>query len=64
MADDSWNREWQAFAEDIRTARVPCPGIEDAQAALRVVEEVYRKSALPSSERVRGALHTRDVVNP
>jgi predicted dehydrogenase len=44
MADDSWSREWQAFAEDIRTARAPCPGIEDAQAALRVVEEVYRKS--------------------
>jgi predicted dehydrogenase len=45
MADDSWSREWQAFAEDIRTGRPPRPGIEDAQAALRVVEEVYRKSA-------------------
>ncbi len=45
MADDSWSREWQAFARDIRTGRPPSPGIEDAQAALRVVEEVYRKSA-------------------
>jgi predicted dehydrogenase len=49
MADDSWSSEWQAFAEDIRTARAPCPGIEDAQAALRVVEEVYRKSTQVAS---------------
>jgi predicted dehydrogenase len=64
MADDSWSREWQAFAEDIRTARPPCPGIEDAQAALRVVEEVYRRSAQSAGESVGGGLHTRDVVNP
>jgi predicted dehydrogenase len=45
MADDSWSREWEAFTEDIRLGRQPEPGIADAQAALRVVEEVYRKSA-------------------
>jgi predicted dehydrogenase len=44
MDDDSWDREWQAFAEDIRANRPPNPGIEDAQSALRVVEEIYRKS--------------------
>jgi predicted dehydrogenase len=44
MADDSWKREWQAFLTDIHTQRAPCPGIEDAQAALRVVEEIYRKT--------------------
>ncbi len=31
MADDSWRCEWQAFAEDIRLARPPQPGVEDAQ---------------------------------
>ena len=46
MADDSWQREWRAFAEDIAMSRVPSPGIEDAQAALRVVEEIYGKSGL------------------
>jgi len=43
MADDSWEREWQAFAEDIRTSRQPIPGIDDAQAALRIVEHVYHQ---------------------
>jgi predicted dehydrogenase len=51
MTDDSWNREWQAFVEDIRLGRAPSPGIEDAQAALRIVEEVYRKSECGSMER-------------
>ena len=44
MADDSWEREWQEFAKDISTSRPPRPGIEDAQAALRVIETIYRKS--------------------
>ena len=43
MADDSWRAETAAFVEDIRTGRSPDPGIGDAQAALRVMEEVYRK---------------------
>jgi predicted dehydrogenase len=41
MADDSWNREFAAFLEDIRLNRQPSPGIADAQAVLRVAERVY-----------------------
>ncbi len=40
MADDSWYCEWQSFAEDIRLSRAPQPGVEDAQAALRIVEQI------------------------
>ena len=43
MADDSWQQECAAFVEDIRTGRAPNPGVADAQAALRVIEEVYRE---------------------
>jgi predicted dehydrogenase len=42
MADDSWLSEWHAFSEDIRLRRAPEPGIEDAQAALRIVKQVCR----------------------
>ena len=42
MADDSWQVECAAFVDDIRTGRQPQPGIADAQAALRIVEHVYR----------------------
>jgi predicted dehydrogenase len=45
MADDSWEAECAAFLEDIRAGRQPQPGIADAQAALRVVERVYRQSS-------------------
>ena len=41
MADDSWDVEFAAFLEDIRLRRAPQPGLADAQAALRVVEQVY-----------------------
>jgi predicted dehydrogenase len=44
MADDSWERESAAFAADIRERRQPSPGIADAQAALRIVGEIYRQS--------------------
>jgi predicted dehydrogenase len=40
MADDSWRCEWQAFAEDIQQLRAPQPGLDDAQAALRIVEQI------------------------
>ncbi|MCU1273049.1 MAG: oxidoreductase domain protein [Bryobacterales bacterium] len=43
MADDSWEAENAAFLEDIRLGRQPDPGIADAQAALRIVETIYRK---------------------
>lgn len=46
MADDSWEREWSAFADDIARGRKPQPGIEDAQAALTVIEGVYRRSGM------------------
>ena len=44
MADDSWEMEFRAFLEDIRIGRRPDPGIDAAQAALRVVEAVYRQA--------------------
>jgi len=44
MADDSWSSEWQAFAKDIEMSRPPSPGLEDAQAALRIVEAIYKES--------------------
>ena len=43
MADDSWEAEWAAFLDDIRQNRQPRPGIADAQAALRVIEQIYRE---------------------
>jgi len=47
MADDSWGREWESFAEDIRLSRPPQPGIDDAQAALRILEQVYEMKDSP-----------------
>jgi predicted dehydrogenase len=44
MTDDSWQAEWADFLEDIRLGRQPRPGITDAQAALRVVEQLYREA--------------------
>ena len=44
MADDSWEIEFAEFLEDIRQNRQPAAGLADAQAALRVVEQVYRES--------------------
>jgi predicted dehydrogenase len=38
--DDSWEEEMKAFCEDIRLKRAPSPGIADAQAALRIAEQV------------------------
>lgn len=46
MADDSWEVELAEFFEDIRQKRQPDPGLEDAHAALKIVEEIYRKSNL------------------
>jgi predicted dehydrogenase len=43
--DDSWDTEFAEFLEDIRLGRPPRPGIVDAQAALRVIESVYRENA-------------------
>ena len=45
-ADDSWETEMADFSEDIRLLRTPLPGIVDAQAALRIAEQV-RKGRQP-----------------
>ena len=44
MADNSWETEFAEFLEDIRLGREPRPGIADAQAALRIIECVYREN--------------------
>ncbi len=44
MADDSWQVEWIDFMKDIDAEKQSSPGIDDAIAALKVVEEVYRLS--------------------
>jgi predicted dehydrogenase len=44
MGDDSWAVEMAEFFEDIRLDRKPSAGLSDAQAALRVIESIYRES--------------------
>lgn len=44
MADNSWELELAEFLDDIHTKRQPAPGLQDAHAALKIVEEIYRKS--------------------
>jgi len=39
-ADDSWEAEMAEFAEDLRLHRQPSPGVADAQAALKIAEQV------------------------
>jgi predicted dehydrogenase len=46
MADDSWDIEFAEFLDDIRVRRQPAAGLQDAHAALKIVEEIYRKSNL------------------
>lgn len=42
--DQSWALEFADFVEDIRQGREPDPGLNEARAALDVVEAVYRRS--------------------
>jgi predicted dehydrogenase len=44
MADDSWTSEMAAFIQDVRLQREPTPGLQDAMAALAIVEQIYRES--------------------
>ena len=44
MADDSWAVELAEFFEDIRLDREPSAGLQDAHAALKIVELIYRES--------------------
>jgi predicted dehydrogenase len=44
QADISWSLEMLAFLEDIRLGRTPEPGLKEARAALKVVEQLYETS--------------------
>ena len=44
MGDDSWAVEMAEFFDDIRLDRETAAGLRDAQAALKIVESVYRQS--------------------
>jgi len=43
-ADQSWAIEFAEFLDDIRLNRTPAAGLRDAQAALAVVDAIYRQS--------------------
>ena len=43
--DESWKIEMAAFFEDIQQKRTPVPGLKEARAALKVVEEIYQRTA-------------------
>lgn len=49
MGDDSWAVEIAEFFEDIRLDREPSASLRDAQAALKVVESIYRESGYDHS---------------
>jgi predicted dehydrogenase len=42
--DESWKIEMEEFFEDIRLKRTPVPGLKEAKAALKVVEQIYAGS--------------------
>jgi predicted dehydrogenase len=44
MADNSWILEMEEFIQDIRLDRKPAASLEDAHAALLVIEQIYRES--------------------
>lgn len=44
MADNSWEIEFNEFLEDIKQNRQPAANLQDAHAALKIVEEIYRIS--------------------
>jgi predicted dehydrogenase len=46
MADNSWEVEFAEFLEDIELKRRPAANLHDAQAALRIIQSVYRDSGL------------------
>jgi len=43
--DESWEVEYSELLQDIRGTRRPNPGLEDARAALQIVEFVYKSSS-------------------
>jgi predicted dehydrogenase len=42
--DDSWQLEFKEFLEDIRLGKNPSASLDDARAALQIVETIYKKS--------------------
>jgi predicted dehydrogenase len=44
MGDDSWSVETTAFLGDLKASRPDSCGLEDAIAALRIVEAIYKRS--------------------
>jgi len=46
MEDDSWRLEFDEFLEDIRLGRTPAASLDDARAALEIVEQVYSQSKI------------------
>ena len=46
MNDNSWEVEFKEFIDDIKQNRQPAAGVQDAHAALQIVEEIYRISNL------------------
>jgi predicted dehydrogenase len=47
--DSSWAAETSAFAEDIRCARTPSPGLHEGIRTLEIVEVIYRNSGYPTT---------------
>jgi predicted dehydrogenase len=46
--DGSWAAEMAAFADDIRLAREPSPGLQEAVRTLEIVESIYKRSGYPT----------------
>jgi predicted dehydrogenase len=44
MADNSWEVEFEEFQKDIRLQRQPAANLDDARAALQIVENIYKAS--------------------
>jgi predicted dehydrogenase len=47
-ADTSWQREMEAFERDIVTGTRPSPGLADALAVLKIVDEIYGRAHRPA----------------
>jgi predicted dehydrogenase len=44
--DESWRIEMMKFEEDVRLKQTPDAGLNEAKAALEIVEEIYKKSGV------------------
>lgn len=48
MQDDSWEFEFNEFLEDIKQSRQPAASLQDAHAALKIVEKIYKDNGYDS----------------